>query len=112
MAKKTTTIELDGKEVEKIEDKPVSKTKTKSALQVKLSGIKKKYGEWSAGIMADSNWPDVTEWIPTGSTWLDSIIKEGVGCAGYPVGRVSSLQGLSGCLTEDMVVEVIIMKKE
>lgn len=65
-------------------------------LKKKLNQIRKNYGNHAAGIMADSQWPDVKEWISTGSTWLDSIIKEGVGTAGFPVGRVSLVAGLSG----------------
>jgi len=70
--------------------------KAGSAIDAKLKAMRKKYGEWSAGILADAEWPDVKEWISTGSTWLDSIIKEGVGCAGFPVGRCTEVGGLSG----------------
>ncbi len=76
-----------------VEKKPA---KDGAALSSALKSIKKQYGNWSAGIMSDADWPDVKEWISTGSIWLNSIIKEGLGFAGYPVGRVSSLQGLSG----------------
>lgn len=72
------------------------KKDSSAALQAKLKAIKKNYGDWTAGILADTKWPDVKEWISTGSTWLDSIIKEGVGKGGFPVGRVSLLAGLAG----------------
>lgn len=81
-------------------------------LKKKLNQIRKNYGNHAAGIMADSQWPDVKEWISTGSTWLDSIIKEGVGTAGFPVGRVSLVAGLSGCLTEDTEIEVVLVPLE
>ncbi len=65
-------------------------------VEERIKNMKKKYGNWSAGIISEENWPDVKEWISTGSTWLDSIIKEGVGKAGYCTGRVNLLAGLSG----------------
>ena len=37
---------------------------------------------------------NVKEWIPTGSTWLDSIICRGKK-AGIPVGKISEIAGLS-----------------
>ena len=80
-----------------------------AAVLAKLKNIKKKYGDWTAGILSDAQWPDVKEWISTGSSWLDSIIKEGVGKGGFPVGRVSLLAGLAGCLTEDTEIEVVLL---
>lgn len=68
----------------------------KEDLANRLKKIQKDYGSFSAGIMSESKWPDVKEWISTGSTWLDSIIKEGVGKGGFPCGRVSLVAGLSG----------------
>lgn len=65
-------------------------------IESKIKGMKKKYGDWSSGIISETQWPDVKEWIPTGSTWLDSIVKEGCGVAGYPVGRCTEIAGLSG----------------
>lgn len=84
----------------------------KEDLANRLKKIQKDYGSFSAGIMSESKWPDVKEWISTGSTWLDSIIKEGVGKGGFPAGRVSLVAGLSGCLTEDTEIEVVLVPLE
>ncbi len=42
--------------------------------------------------LREENPSEVTEWIPTGSTWLDSIICRGRK-AGIPVGRVTEIAG-------------------
>jgi len=54
--------------------------------------INKKSGREVAYDLQDQNPTEVTEWIPTGSRWLDSIICRGK-LAGVPVGKISELAG-------------------
>ena len=56
------------------------------------SMINKKNGKEVAYDLQETNPTEVTEWIPTGSRWLDSIICRGK-LAGIPVGKVSELAG-------------------
>ncbi len=42
--------------------------------------------------LREENPTEVTDWIPTGSTWLDCIIAKGMK-AGIPVGKISELAG-------------------
>ena len=69
--------------------------------------INKKAGRTVAHSLKDDNPTEVKQWIPTGSRWLDSIICKGK-IAGIPVGKVSELAGLTSCVTEDTIIEVII----
>ena len=55
--------------------------------------INKKSGIEVAFNLGEDNPTEVTEWIPTGSRWLDSIISRGK-YAGIPVGKVSEIAGL------------------
>lgn len=54
------------------------------------SSLVKKYGEEVATELAG-----VTEWIPTGSKWLDMIINAGE-MGGWPVGRIIEVAGEPG----------------
>jgi recombination protein RecA len=54
--------------------------------------INKKVGMTVAHNLNDENPTEVREWIPTGSTWLDSIICRGKK-AGIPVGKCVELAG-------------------
>lgn len=54
--------------------------------------INKKNGKEVAFDLQETNPTEVTEWIPTGSRWLDSIICRGK-MAGIPVGKISELAG-------------------
>ena len=55
--------------------------------------INKKAGVDVAHNLNEDNPTEVTEWIPTGSRWLDSIICKGQ-LAGIPVGKVTEIAGL------------------
>ena len=55
--------------------------------------INKKAGREVAHSLQNNNPTEVTEWIPTGSRWLDSIVCKGK-LAGIPVGKVSEIAGL------------------
>lgn len=54
--------------------------------------LNKKAGMNVAHNLEDENPTEVTEWISTGSTWLDSIICRGKK-AGIPVGKISEIAG-------------------
>ena len=47
----------------------------------------------------------VKQWIPTGSRWLDSIIKRGQ-LAGIPVGKITEIAGLSSSGKSFMAVQL------
>ena len=55
--------------------------------------INKAAGMDVAHNLEEDNPTDVKEWIPTGSTWLDSIVCKGKK-AGIPLGKVVELAGL------------------
>lgn len=69
--------------------------------------LNKKAGMNIVHNLLDENPTEVKQWIPTGSTWLDSIICRGKR-TGLPVGKVVELAGEEACVTEDTVIEVII----
>jgi recombination protein RecA len=48
---------------------------------------------------------EVSEWISTGSSWLDRIIKPGI-VAGIPVGRFTEIAGLSGVGKSFMAIQI------
>ena len=55
--------------------------------------INKKAGREVAHNLNNQNPTEVTDWIPTGSKWLDSIVCKGRS-AGIPVGKISEIAGL------------------
>ena len=55
--------------------------------------INKSAGGEVAYDLSSTNPTNVTQWIPTGSRWLDSIICNG-NLAGIPVGKLSEIAGL------------------
>jgi RecA/RadA recombinase len=69
--------------------------------------LNKKAGMNIVHSLKDDNPTEVKQWIPTGSTWLDSIICRGKR-TGLPVGKVIELAGEEACVTEDTIIEVII----
>jgi len=77
------------------------------SMQDLMSLVNKKAGRQVAHDLTGENPTEVKEWISTGSRWLDSIICKGR-VAGIPVGKVSELAGLTSCVTEDTIIEVII----
>lgn len=56
--------------------------------------INKKAGFEVAPDLSCGSPTEVTEWIPTGSRWLDSIICKGQ-LAGIPVGKITEIAGLT-----------------
>ena len=67
--------------------------------------INKKIGLEMAHDLNQSNPVNVRDWIPTGSRWLDCIIKPGEE-AGIPVGKITELAGLSGAGKSFMAVQI------
>jgi len=57
--------------------------------------LNKKKGHIIAHKLTESNPTEVKSWIPTGSTWLDSIICKGK-MAGIPMGKIVEIAGDSG----------------
>ena len=55
--------------------------------------INKKAGMPVAHDLTSENPSEVTDWIPTGSTWLNGIICRGK-MAGIPVGRITEIAGM------------------
>ena len=67
--------------------------------------LNKKSGREVAFDLQDDNPTEVTDWIPTGSRWLDSIICRGK-LAGIPVGKISELAGLEGSGKSYMAAQI------
>ena len=67
--------------------------------------LNKKSGREVAFDLQEDNPTEVSEWIPTGSRWLDSIICRGK-LAGIPVGKVSELAGLEGSGKSYMAAQI------
>tara|TARA_R110002074_G_scaffold251741_5_gene423356 strand:+ start:3377 stop:4516 length:1140 start_codon:yes stop_codon:yes gene_type:complete len=69
------------------------------------SMINKRVGHVVAHDLKESNPTVVTDWIPTGSRWLDSIICRGK-MAGIPMGKIVEIAGLEGTGKSYMAVQV------
>lgn len=67
--------------------------------------LNKKSGEIVAHDLEEDNPTEVTDWIPTGSRWLDSIICRGK-LAGIPVGKISELAGLESSGKSYMAAQI------
>lgn len=67
--------------------------------------INKKAGQDVAYNLEDDNPTEVTDWIPTGSRWLDSIICRGK-LAGIPSGKIVELAGLEGTGKSYMAAQI------
>jgi recombination protein RecA len=67
--------------------------------------INKKAGIQLAHDLTGENPTEVTQWIPTGSRWLDSMICRGK-LAGIPVGKVTELAGLESAGKSYMAAQV------
>jgi recombination protein RecA len=67
--------------------------------------INKKAGVQVAHNLNKENPTEVTDWIPTGSRWLDSIICRGQ-LAGIPVGKVTEIAGLEATGKSYMAAQV------
>jgi recombination protein RecA len=66
--------------------------------------VNKKAGQEVAHNLKENNPTEVTDWIPTGSRWLDSIICRGR-LAGLPVGKICEIAGLEGTGKSYMAVQ-------
>ena len=71
----------------------------------KLALINKRAGMEVAYNLKNDNPTEVTEWIPTGSRWLDSIICRGK-LAGIPVGRITEIAGMESSGKSYMAAQV------
>ena len=71
----------------------------------KLALINKRAGMEVAYNLKNDNPTEVTEWIPTGSRWLDSIICRGK-LAGVPVGRITEIAGMESSGKSYMAAQV------
>ena len=68
--------------------------------------INKKAGQVVAVDLADENNPTIVkQWIPTGSRWLDSIVRRGQ-IAGIPVGKVTEIAGLESSGKSYMAAQI------
>ena len=67
--------------------------------------VNKKAGMTVAHNLQEENPTAVTQWIPTGSRWLDSIICRGQ-LAGIPVGKVTEIAGLESTGKSYMAAQV------
>jgi recombination protein RecA len=68
--------------------------------------INKKAGQEVAVDLTDENNPTIVKrWIPTGSRWLDSIIRRGK-VAGIPVGKVTEIAGLEASGKSYMAAQI------
>jgi len=67
--------------------------------------INKKAGVLLAHDLTEENPTAVTEWIPTGSRWLDSIVSRGR-LSGIPVGKVVEIAGLEASGKSYMAAQV------
>lgn len=85
------------------------KTEKSEAGKVSINELRdllnKKSGREVAFDLQEDNPTEVTQWIPTGSRWLDSIICRGK-LAGIPVGKISELAGLEGSGKSFMAAQI------
>lgn len=79
--------------------------KSKLGIKGLAAVLNKKMGMTVAHTMGDSNPSEVVDWIPTGCTWLDGIIRRGK-IAGIPVGRITEIAGLEGSGKSYMAAQV------
>jgi recombination protein RecA len=67
--------------------------------------VNKKYGQEIAHDLSKENPTEVTDWVPTGARWLDSIICRGK-LAGIPVGKITEIAGLEGTGKSYMAAQI------
>ena len=67
--------------------------------------LNKTAGQQISHNLNKDNPTNVTEWIPTGSRWLDSIVCRGK-LAGIPVGKVTDIAGLESTGKSYMAAQV------
>jgi len=87
----------------------MAKAKTTKAGKLSLSDmralINKRAGINVAHDLTEQNPTEVTDWIPTGSRWLDSIICRGQ-LSGIPVGKIVEIAGLEATGKSYMAAQV------
>lgn len=67
--------------------------------------VNRRHGQNVAHDLSEDNPTRVSEWIPTGSRWLDSIICKGA-LAGIPVGKISEIAGLESTGKSYMATQI------
>ena len=88
----------------------MAKKKNETPGKISLDNIKDLLNK-SAGMTvarhlnSGENPSNVKEWIPTGSTWLDSIICRGK-TAGIPIGKITEIAGLEGSGKSYMAAQI------
>jgi len=75
------------------------------SMQDLMKMVNKKAGRNVAHDLTGENPTSVKEWIPTGSRWLDSIIRKGHR-AGIPVGKVTEIAGLESTGKSYMAAQI------
>lgn len=87
----------------------MAKKSKSSAGKLSLADIRKSINKRAGADVAhdlnEANPTEVTQWIPTGSRWLDSIICRGQ-YAGIPVGKVSEIAGLEATGKSYMAAQI------
>ena len=87
----------------------MARAKTKNAGKLSISDmralINKKAGVSVAHNLTEDNPTQVTDWIPTGSRWLDSIICRGQ-LSGVPVGKITEIAGLEASGKSYMAAQI------
>jgi len=87
----------------------MARAKTKNAGKLSISDmralINKKAGVSVAHNLTEDNPTQVTDWIPTGSRWLDSIICRGQ-LSGIPVGKITEIAGLEASGKSYMAAQI------
>lgn len=72
-----------------------------------MNDINKDLQDDVAVLVDDGSPSDVKTFVPTGSTLLDYIISNKRN-GGIPVGKLTEIAGLEGCVHPDTLIEVII----
>jgi len=75
------------------------------AIQDLMKLVNKKAGRNVAHDLTGENPTAVKEWIPTGSRWLDSIVRKGE-IGGIPVGKVTEIAGLESTGKSYMAAQI------
>ena len=87
----------------------MARAKTKNAGKLSISDmralINKKAGVSVAHNLTEDNPTQVTDWIPTGSRWLDSIICRGQ-LSAVPVGKITEIAGLEASGKSYMAAQI------
>lgn len=77
------------------------------SLAMELNKGNKDGGKIAYSLEEQDDPSSITDWVSTGSSILDLAISNRPN-GGLPVGRISELTGLEGCVTEDTLVKVCI----